>query len=163
MMQTIFGKLEFFRSLKAHLFIFILIAGLVPSVIMRHAILQNYEERAVAVRTSDISNQLKVIANHLITYGYMQGNTAEVIDAELNQLSNLYDGRVLIINSDLRVIKDSYGISQGKILISEEVINCLNNQGTSKYDKKNRFIEITTPIVETMRNDAQLTELDNTS
>ncbi|MDY3110061.1 MAG: ATP-binding protein, partial [Lachnospiraceae bacterium] len=53
--------------------------------------------------------------------------------------------------------------SQGKILISEEVINCLNNQGTSKYDKKNRFIEITTPIVENMRNDAQLTELDNTS
>ena len=61
------------------------------------------------------------------------------------------------------MIKDSYGISQGKILISEEVINCLNNQGTSKYDKKNRFIEITTPIVETMRNDAQLTELDNAS
>lgn len=161
MMQSILKRFDFLRSLKAHLFICIFIAGIIPGVFMRHAILQNYEERAVSVRISDVSNQLKVIANHLITYGYLQGNTSEVIDAELNQLASLYDGRVLIINSDLRVVKDNYGISQGKLIISEEVINCLKNQGTSKYDKNDRFIEITTPIVETLRSDSTLTGTDN--
>lgn len=150
MIRTILQKLQFLRSLKARLFIIIFITGMIPGVLMRYAIVQNYEERAVNVRTSDVSNQLKVIANHLITYGYLQDNSSEVIDAELNQLSSLYDGRVLIINSDLRVVKDSYGISQGKIIISEEVIQCMNNQGTSNYDKNNGYIEITTPIVESV-------------
>ena len=32
---------------------------------------------------------------------------------------------MLIINSNLRVVKDTYGISEGKTIISEEVIRCM--------------------------------------
>ena len=53
--------------------------------------MQNYEDRAVEVRQSDVQNQLKIIANHLITYNYLQDTSSEVINAELEQLSNLYD------------------------------------------------------------------------
>ena len=67
---------------------------------MRHGIISNYEDRAVSVRTSDVQTQLKIIANHLITYNHLQGAPSDVINAELEQLSNLYDGRVIIINSN---------------------------------------------------------------
>ena len=124
--------------------------GLVPTLIIKEGILQNYENRAVAVRQSDVQNQLKIIANHLITYNYLQDTSSEVINAELEQLSNLYSGRVLIINGNLKVVKDTYGISEGRTIISEEVIKCLKGTTMSNYDEKNGFIEITTPIVETV-------------
>lgn len=47
-----------------------------------------------------------------------------MINAELEMLSNLYDGRVQIISGNLRIIKDTYAISEGKTIISEEVIKC---------------------------------------
>ena len=72
---------------------------------MRYAILENYEHRAVSVRTSDVQAQLRILANHLIAYRYMQDTSSEVINAELSQLSNLYDGRVLIVNQNLKVVK----------------------------------------------------------
>ena len=109
--------------------------------------MQNYEDRAIEVRQSDVQNQLKIIANHLITYNYLQDTSSEVINAELEQLSNLYSGRVLIINGNLKVIKDTYGISEGKTIISEEVIKCFKGTSIANYDRKNGFIEITTPIV----------------
>lgn len=120
--------------------------GILPSIILRYAFLSNYEDRAVAVRISDIQNQCLIIANHLSTYGYMNDTGSDVVNAELEQISNLYDGRVIIINSDLKVIKDTFSISQGKTMIADEVIKCLRKETTAKYDGVNHFIEITTPI-----------------
>lgn len=143
-------KITFLRSLKGRIFLILLVVGLIPCFIMRYAILQNYERRAVNVRTSDISTQIRILANHLITYHYLEDPSSEVINAELDQLSNLYDGRVLIINPDLRIVKDTYGISQGKTIISEEVIRCLNGESANKYDRENGYIEMTVPITETV-------------
>ena len=138
------------RSLKVRLFIIISLMGIIPSIIIRAGILENYEDRAVEVRTSDVQTQLKIIANHLITYNYLQDNSSEVIGAELEQLSNLYNGRMLIINSNLRVVKDTYVISEGRTIISEEVIRCMKGINTANYDEVNGFIEITIPIIETI-------------
>lgn len=143
-------KLKIWRSLKARLFIIIFLMGMLPSIFMRVGILENYESRAIDVRTSDVQTQLRIIANHLITYNYLQDTSSEVINAELEQLSNLYNGRVLIINEALKVVKDTYGISEGKTIISEEVIRCMKGTNTVNHDSVNGFIEITIPIVETI-------------
>lgn len=148
--KGVIKKLKIWRSLKFRLFVILFLMGLVPTLIIKEGILQNYENRAVAVRQSDVQNQLKIIANHLITYNYLQDTSSEVINAELEQLSNLYSGRVLIINGNLKVVKDTYGISEGRTIISEEVIKCLKGTTMSNYDEKNGFIEITSPIVETV-------------
>lgn len=145
-----FRKLKILRSLKVRLFLILFIVGLIPCIFMRYAILENYEHRAVSVRTSDVQTQLRILANHLIAYRYLQDTSSEVINAELNQFSNLYDGRILIVNNNLKVVKDTYGISEGKTIVSEEVIRCMKGENTSQYDSKNGYIEMTIPITETM-------------
>jgi signal transduction histidine kinase len=141
-----------FRSLRARIFIIVFLTGLISCLVMHYAIIENYEKRAVDVKTSEVQTQLRILANHLITAGYLQDTSSEVIGSELNMLANLYDGRVLIINDNLQVVKDTYGISEGKTIISEEVVRCLKkgNDGiTSVYDTADGYIEITTPIIET--------------
>ena len=54
----------------------------------------------------------------------------------------------MIIDSSLKVIKDTYGISEGKTIISEEVIRCLRGENTYNYDQEHGYIEMTTPIVD---------------
>ncbi len=144
------------RSLRARIFFIILIVGIVPSILLRYGILDNYEERAVELRQNTVQNQLRILADHLISKNYLENYhlsdaqtaaTKEVINAELEMLSNLYDGRVLIIDSSFKVIKDTYGISEGKNIISEEVIKCFKGESTSNYDRENGYIEMTTPIV----------------
>lgn len=158
MITKLFGELKkllSLRSLQARIFIIILVVGLLPGVFMRYGLLENYEERAVAQRVSGIQNQLKIIGNHLLSNNYFNSNPAEhggasrdVINAELEMISNLYEGRVMIINSSLKVVKDTYGISEGKTIISEEVIGCFQGENGWHYDKEHGYIEMTTPIVE---------------
>ena len=153
MLKFDFNKINILRSLKPRIFLIIFIVGLIPCTLMKDAIVKNYERRAVDVRISDVQAQLKILANHLITYRYLQDNSSEVVNAELNQLSNLYDGRVLIINDDLKVVKDTYGISEGKTIISEEVIRSLKGENISQYDSVNGYIEMSIQIMDTLATD----------
>lgn len=85
----------------------ILVVGIIPAMLLHYGVLNNYEDRAVSLRISDVSNQCKILANHLITYNYLMDTSSEVVNAELEQFSNLYGGRVLVVNNDYRVIKDT--------------------------------------------------------
>lgn len=159
MIAKIFRELKAFlsmRSLQTRMFLVVLVAGLVPSVIMRYGILGSYEERSVQQRISTVQNQLMIVGNHLISNnyfntkpeGYTSSVSREVIDAELEMISNLYEGRVMIIDSGLKVVKDTYGISEGKTIISEEVIKCFQGQVTNNYDSEHGYIEMTTFITD---------------
>ena len=122
-------------SLRTGIFIIMLIAGVVPAIILHAGILQNYEQKAVEIRANTVQSQLKVLANHLVTYNYLENPDSEVISAELEMLSNLYEGRVLIISSNYQIVKDTYSISQGKYMLSEEIIKCFEGESITRYDK----------------------------
>lgn len=151
------------RSLRARIFLMILLVGIIPSILMRQGIVRNYEERAVEQRTQSVQTQLKIVADHLINEDYLNSPSSKVISAELDTLSNLYDGRVLIINGNFKIIKDTYGISEGKTIISEEVIKCFLGESVAKYDSENGYIEMTTPIVDNFTaENGNITENGNT-
>jgi len=142
------------RSLKARIFLLMVVVGILPTMLLRYGILQNYEQRAVDVKVTDVQAQYKVLADHLITYNYLQDTSSEIINAELEQLSNLYDGRVIIIDRNFNIIKDTYGLSEGKTMISQEVMECFHGKSVMKYDDDNQYIEMTTPIIATTTEDA---------
>lgn len=152
--------LRIMRSFRFRIFLMLLVVGVIPGVTVRTAILSSYEDRAISVRESEVMNQLSIIANHLITYNYMGDPSNEAINAELEQMSNLYDGRILIIGGNFKAIKDTNGVSMGKTIISEEVIRCFKGQKVVNYDSKNGYIEMTTPINETVTDEETGEDVD---
>ena len=117
----------FFKSLisiKNVIFVIMLIAGVIPALFLYTGILRNYETKAVEIRANTVQNQLQVIANHLVENNYLEDPDDQVVSAELDMISNLYEGRVLIISSNYEIIKDTYSISQGRYMLSEEIIKC---------------------------------------
>ncbi|RKM55617.1 two-component sensor histidine kinase [Butyrivibrio sp. X503] len=143
---------EIFRSLKGQFFIAIFLTGLACCFTMHVLIFNEYEERSVDIRATEMQRQLNLLANRLIKYNYMQDTDDPVINAEIDYLSNFNNGRIIIINDDLKVVMDTYSISLNKHIVSEETINCLKagSRGAySEYDKENGYLEVVVPIVGT--------------
>ncbi len=138
--------LKSFISIRSSIFIIMLIVGIVPAFILYVGILQNYETKAVELRANTVQNQLTMLSNHLVTYNYLENPDSDVISAELEMLSNLYEGRVLIIAGNYQIVKDTYSISQGKYMLSEEILKCFRGESITRYDKVDGYIEMTTPI-----------------
>ena len=139
---------NFFKSLKMHIFLAILIFGILPGIVLRTGILQSYERKAVATRSSDILNQAKILVNHILFNGYLKDTSLDTINAELEQLSNVYDGRIMVIDDNFRIIKDTYGLDETKTIVAEEVMLSFLGQEISKYDSQNDYIEVSIPLSE---------------
>lgn len=148
-------KMKFLHSLKFRLFLILVVVGILPNIVLRVGMLKTYENRAVSNRSIDILSQAKMLGNQIVTYNYIQDTSSEVINTQLELLSNIYDGRVLIINNGFQVVKDTYGLDTGKTIISEEVVKSSQGQEISKYDSKYRYIEMTIPLKDTTTKEVQ--------
>ena len=137
-----------FKSLRFRIVVLLILVSSIPCFAIKETILQKYEDRAVAWRTAEIQNQCTILSNQLSAANYLKEPISEVINAELSQLSNVYDGRVMVIDEEYHIIKDTFGVEAGKTILSPDVIQCFSGTGTSHYDGENRYIEITTPIMD---------------
>ena len=135
------------RSLRADLFLIICIIGVLPCAILGFVFLKVYEKQTIDSRIRQIQNQCLIISNHLYLNGYTDAPSGnEVLDSELEQLSVLYDGRVMLIAPDLKITKDTYSLSEGKYMVSPEVERGFSGESTSVYDGGEHYIEVITPI-----------------
>ena len=115
---------------------------------MKTVTLKSYEKQTVDTRTADIQNQCTILCNQLSAVNYQQGVISDIIKSELTQLSNIYNGRVMVIDREYHIVEDTYDIDEGKTILSEDVILCFQGEGTSHYDAENRYIEVTSPILD---------------
>ena len=135
-----------FKNMRVRIIVLFVLAGLVPCLAALFGVVKFYELHAVELRTAEIQNQCTILSNQLSNYGYLTDTSSEVINANLAQLTNIYNGRVMIIDRDLNVIKDTYSLDEGKTDVSENVIRCMQGETTNHYDRKNHYIEVTSPI-----------------
>ena len=138
---------DFFSSLSFRQVILFLIMGIVPALCLFRIFLTTYEKRSVDSKTIEILNQAKILANTISSGEYLSNPFDDAIDAQLSQLSTIYDGRVIVVNSAFRIVKDTYEIDRKKTIISKEVMRSFRGEEVTNYDAENRYIELTVPII----------------
>ena len=124
----------------------LVIIGIVPMILVEKGIVESYEERAVAVRSITVKNQCDIICDQMVQQNYLEDQSSETINSELNILNNIYGGRIMIIDENFRIVKDTYDLDRGKTMVSQEVIDSYNGKDTSRYDSKSSYIEMTIRI-----------------
>ena len=139
---------KYVNSLQCRMFLIFILVGIIPLLLIKNGILKSYEEQAVRQRASIIQNQSDLITAQIAKTGYLEGEESTLADVEMQQMANLYSGRILIVNKEFCIVKDTYGLDEKKYIVAEEVIRCFQGEDSQRYDKKTGFIEMTIPIYE---------------
>ena len=127
--------------------VILILIGIVPCIIATNVVSRSYKNRAVSLRESSVKNQCDILRANLDSEDYLNNLDSKVVNSELALLSNVYNGRIAIIDEDFKVVTDTYDIDIGKTSVSKEVINCFESgKGTSQYDDRNDYIIMTFPI-----------------
>lgn len=138
--------IAYLKSLKFRIFLLIILFGIAPTFLLRTGILSVYEKRAVNTRTVDITSQAKLFASQIVANNYLQDTSSKNITTQLDQLSTIYDGRVMLIDSSFTIVKDTYALDEQKTILAEEVMQAYNGETVQKYDADNHYIEMTFPM-----------------
>lgn len=137
---------KYVKSLQFRMFVIFILVGMIPIMMIKNGILQRFEEQSIRQRGNLIKNQSDLITLQLADEEYLNGKVSRLADVEMQQMANLYNGRILIVNREFCIVKDTYGLDEGKYLVAKEVIRCFQGNDSLQYNKSNGMIEMTVPI-----------------
>lgn len=137
-------------SVKLPLVIVAVIFCMIPLFIQGRVLASSSRQSQIETRIIDVQNQCQILSNKMSRTGYLTNSVVDNggIDAELSTLSDIFNGRILVINSGFKVVEDTFSLSEGKICISEEVIRCFQGENTNKYNTRKHYFILAIPIAE---------------
>jgi len=144
--------------MKLRLIIAFMLVGLIPMFTFFFASLSSYEAQALEQRISELKYHGNIISNLIINSNYFTAKDAmptTEIDLEISQVADIYKGRIIIVDNGLTVLKDTYGLEEGKTLISEEAILGIRGKSSQYTDHISELVELVLPIVKVSNKETQ--------
>lgn len=137
------------RSMRVQLFVVLLVVGLVPVILFSNIMIHIYDSKLISQRTDELQSYGTVLSNLILSTGYLSGRISTEVDQEAESIANIYQGRVLIIDQNLYVMKDTYGLEEGKTMITTEVIRCFTDHQSKYVNDLGEYIQLTMPVLDT--------------
>lgn len=136
------------KSVMIPMVLLMILTALVPMLLQAMISRRAFNQTQLEARGIEIQNQCLILSNRLMRSGYMtsdKGNTME-LDARMQTIADIYNGRIVIVNSSFKIIKDTFNLAAGKYYVSEEVIRCFNGETNSRMNQEMGYLTQTIPI-----------------
>ncbi|MCH5272084.1 MAG: two-component sensor histidine kinase [Lachnospiraceae bacterium] len=133
--------------MRVHLLCALILVGILPLYAGLRAMKALYWNYSYEKRLEQIKEQGTTLAGQIAQSGYLEQQMQPELSARLQAAAELYNGQIILVNSNLLIVKDTAGREEGKTLISEEPIYAMRGEPQTYYDKEDRIEEVTLPIV----------------
>lgn len=146
-MLVITSKLKkLFKSLKLRIYIIILLFGMLP--ISAYAVISArlFLSSAISQRISELQSHANIISNLVVNSNFFASDDVTELNTEISQVADVYRGRILVIDQGLKIAKDTYGLEDGKTIISKEIIGTLMGENSKYINTEDKYVEITVPV-----------------
>lgn len=136
-------------SIRFPLIILLLAVGLLPVMVHGNILSGFVEQTYVSSRSVDVQNQCLILSSKMTRAGYMtELGKATSFDSEIDITADLFHGRIVVVDQNYRIIKDTFGLAEGKIAVSEEVLRCFQGENSNIINKEKNYFVQTFPIYE---------------
>lgn len=134
--------------MRVNIIVALFLIGTIPLFFLAREMVDTYNENARTQRISELQSQGAFLSNLIMTSGYIDDTGIESVNQEIQRDSSFYQARILVLNQDMKILKDTYGLEDDKTLISKEVINALKGNSSINTEKNKEYIEIVLPITD---------------
>lgn len=140
--------------MRVNIFVALFLIGTIPLFFLKNEMITTYNENARSQTISQLQNQGSFLTNLILTSGYLDDTSIESVNQEILRDSSFYQARIIVINQDMKILKDTYGLEEGKIIISKEVITALDGSTSINTEKNDEYIEMVLPITNSTTKDS---------
>lgn len=94
-----------------------------------------------------VQNECSIMGNQIMVKQFIIDSMQDNLNVEIDQLANVWDGRILVIDSSYRIVKDTFTIDQGNYIIYDEVLHVMRGEIDKNIRIMNDYAEIIIPII----------------
>ena len=138
-------------SMKVPLFLLFLIIGFLPMYILGRLTDQSFRQTQIDSRIMEVQNQCLIVSNKMSRSGYMSEDSRDsTVDVELDTIADIFNGRIVVVNKNFKVIKDTFRLAEGRTHVAEEVILCFQGESRSRLEKDKHYFALAVPVYSNM-------------
>ncbi len=113
------------NSLHVQVFIALVLACIIPLLIVSSLFVSSVQKQRRAEIKGKVQELCADFANRIQNTGYLTNSSQTELSAAMDTAAQIYDGRILVVNAELVIVKDSFAREEENIMISEEVVRSL--------------------------------------
>ena len=136
------------KSLRFRFFLAIFLMGLIPCTILSVGLYYIYEQEELQSNLISILSQSQIINNQIITTGYLSNADNDTVNTQIDTMAQAFMGRVMILDSSMRVVKDTYELYTDKTIISQFAMEAATGGTSWDYNVSDGFLVVGVPIYE---------------
>lgn len=113
-----------------------------------HSMLQkSYNGKTVEEKLKLVQNQCSILSNQILVNQFTIESTQDNLNVEIDQLANVWEGRILVVDSKYKIVKDTYTIDQDNYILYDEVIFVMRGEKDRNIRMVDDYAEIIQPII----------------
>ncbi|MBD8973246.1 MAG: sensor histidine kinase [Clostridiales bacterium] len=118
-------------------------AMLVFNIVLKHS----YTDKSMEEKLQLVQNQCSILGNQILANQFTIDTMQSNLNVEIDQLANVWDGRILVMDSTYKIVKDTYTIDQNNYMIYDEVVHVMRGEKDKNIRMLDDYAEIIVPIV----------------
>lgn len=139
-------KQKFTISLRVPIVALLVVFGMVPMVLCTQTVLTSVKQNEIDGRMVEVQNQCRILSSKMTRAGYLTGEDRAAMNSEIETIADVYNGRIVVVNKDFRIIQDTFHIAENRLHIAEEVIRCFQGESSSRYNRDKHYFAQAIPI-----------------
>lgn len=119
------------NSLHVQLILVMVLSCVFPLVAVSVLFVNSYRGHIKQEVQGKVQELCADFANRIQNTGYLTNSAQPELSAAMDMAAQFYDGRILVVNSELQIIKDTFKREEGRTMISEEVVRSMQEKSLS--------------------------------
>ena len=140
------NKIKQVKSLRVQSLCVLILTGILPLIVFTLIFMNTYRSRAVSQRITELQARGTILSNLVVSSAFFSNNSSSELDSELTQISDIYDGRILIVDSNLMVLRDTFDLEQGRTILVRDIVQCMQGKTNRIINKFHDDVQIILPI-----------------
>lgn len=145
--MQMFWKQKYRFSLRGLLTVLLVLFGMIPMMVGSKMLIASMQQKQIDDRMIEVQNQCRILSNKMTRTGYLLGDSLDAaLSSEIETMADVYNGRIVLVNKDYRIVQDTFHMAENRIHIAEEVIRCFQGENSSKYNREKNYFAQTIPV-----------------
>ncbi len=138
-------------SVAVPLVLIILAVGMFPILLQGIFLSGTVRQSQIDNRRAEVLNQCKIISSKMTRAGYFSPEYQDIkLNMEMEVAADIFNGRIVIVDKSYRIVKDTFGLAEGRLNIAEEIILCFQGEMSNVYNEEKNYFVQTVPIYHDM-------------
>lgn len=136
-----------FKSLKIVMFLSFFLLSFLIMASFDIMLQKSYNNKTIEEKLTLVQNQCSILGNQILVNQFTIDSMQDNLNVEIDQLANVWEGRILVIDSGYRIVKDTYTIEQDNYIVYDEVLCVMRGEKDKNIRMLDDYAEIIIPIV----------------